>query len=123
MKGGSGNSISELAKLPDEQLDRVTSLLKSAGDLAAKAINAGSAASADLQLLGELSDRCGRAFGRLGLARIPREVGALPLPYTSAPQAQVWSPLRDAIARDTQDAQPVDADALEPIDVSSEAAP
>ena len=34
MKGGSGNSISELAKLPDEQLDRVTSLLKSAGDLA-----------------------------------------------------------------------------------------
>jgi hypothetical protein len=118
-----GDTITAMAKLPDAQLDRVVDLLSRAGDLAAKCINAGSARTADLQLLGELSDRLGRTFGRLGLARVPRElnggrIGVMP--YARADQSSVWSPLRDAIARD---AQPVDQDALEPLDVNSEASP
>jgi hypothetical protein len=38
-----GDSIGAIAKLPDAALDRVTDLLVKAGDLAAKAISAGSA--------------------------------------------------------------------------------
>jgi hypothetical protein len=122
-----GDTITAIAKLPEDQLDRVTDLLCKAGDLAAKCINVGSARSADLELLGALSDRCGRAFARLGLARIPREVngghiGAMA--YARADQSEVWSPLREAMAKaakdaQAKDAQPVDADALEPIDVTS----
>ena len=120
-----GNTISEMARLPPEKLDRVVDLLSRAGDLASKCVSAGSAQSADLQLLGELSDRLGRTFGRLGLARIPREIngGRLSvLPYArNGEQSEAWSPLRDAIARDTQDV-PQDQDALAPLDVNSEGA-
>lgn len=42
-----GDSIAEMAKLPDAQLDRITDLLVRAGELAAKCIAAGSAQSAD----------------------------------------------------------------------------
>jgi hypothetical protein len=114
-----GNSIAEMAKLPKDELDRVVDLLARAGDLASKSINSGSAQSADLQLLGELSDRCGRTFARLGMARTPKEVNALPY---ARDQSQVWSPLRASLAKAQENARPVDADALEPIDVTSEAA-
>jgi hypothetical protein len=113
-----GDTITAIAKLPADELGRVTDLLVKAGDLAARAINAGSAQTADLELLGELSDRLGRTFARLGMARVPKEVGIAPY----AARTEVWSPLKDALARDAKAAQPVDADQLEPIDVTSEAA-
>jgi hypothetical protein len=69
--------LTQLEALPDAELDRITDLLVKAGDLAAKAIAAGSEKSADLELLGQLSDRCGRAFLRIGLRRRPREVESL----------------------------------------------
>ena len=123
-----GNTITDMAKLPPDELERVTDLMTRAGDMAAKCINAGSARSADLQLLGELSDRLGRCFTRLGMARQPREVNGGHvgvLPYR-ADQSQAWSPLRASLAKDVpqdvEDAQPVDADALAPIDVNSETA-
>ena len=68
------DSIAEMAKLPDVELDRITDLLVKAGDLAAKAIAAGSEKTADLELLGTLADRCGRTFMRLGLKRQPRDI-------------------------------------------------
>jgi hypothetical protein len=68
------DGIAEMAKLPDVELDRITDLLVKAGDLAAKAIAAGSEKTADLELLGTLADRCGRTFMRLGLKRQPRDV-------------------------------------------------
>ena len=107
-----------MARLPDAELDRVTDLLCKAGDLAARAIAAGSAQSADLELLGTLSDRCGRTFARLGMARVPREVGIAPMNY--AKLREQWSPLKSSLAREQQ---PIDADVLEPIEVSGEAAP
>jgi hypothetical protein len=115
-RGGGGNSISELAKLPDAQLDRVTDLLCRAGDLAAKAIAAGSAQSADLELLGLLSDRLGRTFGRLGMARVPREVGHITA-LNYAKLRDQFSPLKSSLAREQQ---PVDADVLEPVDEAAE---
>jgi hypothetical protein len=48
--------------------------------------------------LGELSDRCGRTFARLGMARVPKEVGIAPY----AARTEVWSPLKDALARDAK---------------------
>ena len=115
-----GDTIPSIAKLPDAALDRVTDLLCRAGDLAAKAIAAGSAATADLEMLGLLSDRLGRTFGRLGLARTPREINAIDYSRAAA-QRNVFSPLREALKQ--QDAQPVDADPdrLEPIEVSEAA--
>lgn len=74
-KGGDG--IRAMAELPAEELDRITDLLVKAGDLAAKAISAGSEKTADLELLGMLADRCGRTFQRLGLKRQPRDVESL----------------------------------------------
>jgi len=71
---GGADGIRTMAELPPDELDRVTDLLCRAGDLAAKCISAGSEQSADLELLGQLSDRCGRAFLRIGLRRRPREV-------------------------------------------------
>jgi hypothetical protein len=61
----------------ERQLDRITDLLCRAGDLAAKAIAAGSEKTADLELLGMLADRCGRTFQRLGIKRQPRDVESL----------------------------------------------
>jgi hypothetical protein len=116
-----GDTISAMAKLPPEELGVVTDLLCRAGDLAARCIQAGSAQSADLELLGLLSDRLGRTFGRLGMARVPREVG-IRMDYPAANQREAFSPLRAALAKDVQDVPPVDPDALEPIDVPSEAA-
>jgi hypothetical protein len=73
VRGGS-DGIRSIAELPPNELDRVTDLLCRAGDLAGRCISAGSEQSADLELLGQLSDRCGRAFLRIGLRRRPREV-------------------------------------------------
>jgi hypothetical protein len=75
VKGGDGARY--LAELPAAELDRVVDLLTKAGDLAAKAIAAGSEMGADLELYGTLADRCGRTFQRLGLRRQPREVESL----------------------------------------------
>jgi hypothetical protein len=74
VRGGGEGGVRAMAALPADELDRVTNLLCRAGDMAAKCISAGSEQSADLQLLGELSDRCGRAFLRIGLRRRPRQV-------------------------------------------------
>jgi hypothetical protein len=74
---GGADSIRSMAELPPDELDRVTDLLCRAGDIAAKCIAAGSEQSADLELLGQLSDRCGRAFLRIGLRRRPKEVQSL----------------------------------------------
>jgi hypothetical protein len=75
VRGGEG--VRAMAELPPNELDRVTDLLCRAGDLAAKCISAGSEQSADLELLGQLSDRCGRAFLRIGLRRRPKEIESL----------------------------------------------
>lgn len=72
-----GDGLHQIAALPNDELDRITDLLVKAGDLAAKAIAAGSETSADLNLYGTLADRCGRTFQRLGLKRQPREVPSL----------------------------------------------
>jgi hypothetical protein len=77
IRGGGEGGVRAMAELPANELDRVTDLLCRAGDLAAKCISAGSEQSADLELLGQLSDRCGRAFLRIGLRRRPREVESL----------------------------------------------
>lgn len=69
-----GDGVAEIAALPNAELDRVTDLLVKAGELAAKAIAAGSETTADLQLYGMLADRCGRTFQRLGLRRNQREL-------------------------------------------------
>jgi hypothetical protein len=69
VKGGDGARF--LAELPPAELDRVVDLLTRAGDLAAKAVAAGSETGADLELYGTLADRCGRTFMRLGLKRRP----------------------------------------------------
>jgi hypothetical protein len=74
VRGGGEGGVRAMAALPPDELDRVTTLLCRAGDLAAKCISAGSEQSADLQLLGELSDRCGRAFLRIGVRRRPRQI-------------------------------------------------
>ena len=75
VRGGDG--IREMANKPDAELSRITDLLTRAADIAAKTISAGSERSADLQLLGELSDRLGRAFVRIGLKRRPKDVESL----------------------------------------------
>jgi hypothetical protein len=72
--GGKDATIAKMAELPDVQVDRIADLLKNAGDLAHRAIVAGTEHRAALELLGVLSDRCGRAFVRLGLERRARDV-------------------------------------------------
>jgi hypothetical protein len=96
-RGGYG--IKEIAELPTNELDRVVDLLSRAGDLAAKAIAAGSETTADLELYGTLADRCGRTFQRLGLRRQQRELNA-----------GAFSPLRASLANAEQvaDAEMVD---------------
>jgi hypothetical protein len=54
VKGGDGG-VRVLAELPPEELARVTDLLVKAGDLAAKAIAAGSEMGADLRMYGTLA--------------------------------------------------------------------
>jgi hypothetical protein len=76
-KGGGDGGIKQIAELPPAELSVVVDLLCRAGDLAARCIAAGSEQSADLELLGVLSDRCGRAFLRIGLRRRPRDVQTL----------------------------------------------
>jgi hypothetical protein len=73
IRGGDG--IRQMAELPPDELDRVTDLLCRAGDLASKCIAAGSEKTADLELHGTLADRCGRTFTRLGIKRVPKDVG------------------------------------------------
>jgi hypothetical protein len=96
IRGGDG--IRQMAALPSDELDRVTDLLTRAADIAAKSISAGSAQSADLELLGTLADRCGRTFMRLGIKRVPREVESLS-DYLSrrAAEAPEEVPLEDAV--------------------------
>jgi hypothetical protein len=72
--GGRDSTIHQIADLPDDKLDRVVELLRLSGDLASRAIAAGSEHSALLELYGVLADRCGRCFQRLGLERVPRDV-------------------------------------------------
>ena len=74
---GGADGVRAMAALPPDELDRVVDLLTKAGDLAAKAIAAGSEKTADLELLGTLADRCGRTFTRLGIKRVPKDVGSL----------------------------------------------
>ena len=85
---GGVDGIRSMAALPPDELDRVTGLLCRAADIAAKCIVAGSEQSADLELLGQLSDRTGRAFLRIGLRRRPKEVQSLDqyLRRTSGPR-------------------------------------
>jgi hypothetical protein len=101
-----GDKLSELAALPDAQLDRVTDLLVKAGELAAKAIAAGSETTADFQLYGMLADRCGRTFQRLGLRRRPRDVS----------QINGFTPLRSRFAE--ADEAEGDKEATELTDIS-----
>jgi hypothetical protein len=75
VKGGDGAHF--IAQQPPEELARIVDLLTRAGDLAARAISAGSEIGADLELYGTLADRCGRTFQRLGLKRQPREIESL----------------------------------------------
>jgi hypothetical protein len=82
-KRGGSDGVAAIAALPDEKLSIVTDLLKAAADISAKAISAGSEHGADLELLGTLADRCGRAFLRLGIKRVPRDVTD-PLAYARA---------------------------------------
>ena len=72
---GGADGIRQMAELPPDELDRVVDLLTKAGDLASKCIAAGSEKTADLELLGTLADRCGRTFTRLGIKRVPKDVG------------------------------------------------
>jgi hypothetical protein len=72
-----GDNIREMAKLPDAEIDRIADLMRAAADIASKSIAAGNEQTSNLQLLGELSDRLGRAFLRIGLRRRPREVESL----------------------------------------------
>jgi hypothetical protein len=100
-----GDGLQTIAALPDAELDRVTDLLVKAGELAAKAIAAGSETTADLSLYGMLADRCGRTFQRLGLRRQPRDISA-------------YSPLKDRYSQpeadaDDGDKEPIDADVSE----------
>jgi hypothetical protein len=101
------DSISAMAALPDAELDRITDILVKSGDLAAKCISAGSEQSADLNLLGQLSDRCGRAFLRIGLRRRPHDISPslheLLQAEAEAPEAAPRQPLdasADAPPRD-----------------------
>lgn len=99
-RGGS-KDVAAIAALPDEKLAVVTDLLKAAADISAKAITVGGDHGADLALLGELSDRLGRCFTRLGLARQPREVN--PLAYQRTQQQEVFSPLRQTLSEEVID--------------------
>jgi hypothetical protein len=75
VKGGARETtVHTLAALPDAELARVTELLRVAGDLASKAISAGTEHKATLELYGVLADRCGRSFQRLGLERRARDI-------------------------------------------------
>jgi hypothetical protein len=91
-----GNDIKAMAALTDDKLAVVTDLLKAAGELAAKAIAAGSAQSADLQLYGMLADRCGRTFSRLGIKRQPRDLGLV----EANAQPEPFSPLREQLRKE-----------------------
>ena len=88
--------VHALASLPPVELDRVTDLLVKAADISAKAIAAGSEHGADLELLGQLADRCGRTFQRLGIKRTPRDLSQIEA--TAQQQPEVWSPLRSALS-------------------------
>jgi hypothetical protein len=95
-----GDTIADMAKQQPEELGQVTELLVKAGDLAARAISAGSAQSADLELYGMLADRCARTFQRIGLKRRPRDLNALSA--FASDQTQTFSPLRASLAKDAQ---------------------
>jgi hypothetical protein len=99
-----GGSLHEMAALPNAELDRVTDLLVKAGDLAAKAIAAGSETTADLNLYGMLADRCGRTFTRLGLRRQPKDIS----------QINGFAPLRDRLAQEGEVAEDAEADEVAP---------
>jgi hypothetical protein len=105
VKGGD-EGIRAMAALPPAELDRVVDLLVKAGDLAAKAISAGSEMGADLELYGTLADRCGRTFQRLGLKRVPRDVQSLSQ-YLEAPRERRTTGLPRANAGHSGDAETV----------------
>lgn len=111
--GGTSATVQQFAALPDAEMARVSDLLVKAGDLAHRAISAGSERAADLELLAMLSARLVRVLQQLGLRRQAREVAPLTLAALLAEDEQRQSG-EAAGCRQNDAGESEDADAVAP---------